>query len=122
MTQEIMVRIDALAAKLGVTSEYVWGVLVKQAHVEAYSLTLIAAVLGLLACMAGFAFRHSLKKLMAPNVAYADEEIYGPICVVTAIASVGLTAASLVNVYDAITPLLNPEYWALQQVLEVLKK
>lgn len=122
MTQEIMARIDALAAKLGVTSEYVWGILVKQAHVEAYSLIFAAAITGLLACVSGFAFRYAWKKLTDPKLSWSDKDTYRPVCAATVVPLVGLTTASLVNAYNAITPLLNPEYWALQQVLEVLKK
>jgi hypothetical protein len=34
--QEVLTRIDALAAKLGVTSEHVWRILVQQARVECF--------------------------------------------------------------------------------------
>lgn len=36
LTQEIMIRIDALAAKLGVASEQLWAIFVQQAHIEGY--------------------------------------------------------------------------------------
>ena len=120
MMKQILVRLDLLAAKLGVTAQYMWGVLLRQAYVTAY-MDAASAGVGLLLCMAGavsikYALRYCLDK---DNQHYGDWPING-IVWLSASSFVGFVGAAdcLANAFSAMTILLNPPYWALQQILK----
>lgn len=121
LTPEILQRLDALAAKFGVTVQYLWGVTVRQARVEAYEslfwfflLNMVSVViLKLLAVMR--------KKNSELSVYEQDRGLVNAFDVAGGLAIVALTVASFANLDHAITPLFNPEYWAFQQFMSILK-
>jgi hypothetical protein len=120
MMKQILSRLDLLAAKLGVTAQYMWGVLLRQAYVTAY-MDMASAVVGLLFCMAGavsikYALRYCLNK---ENQDYGDWSINGVIWLIvsSSVCCFGAVAC-LSAAFSAMTILLNPPYWALQQILK----
>lgn len=113
MTEQQVSRIlEQLAAQLSTTVERLWGVLIRQAYVEgAYMLLLIlAAILFTIAL-----YRHT------KNVWDADISEFHEFSILMGwtIAAVGLIG-SLFGLQAALTALLNPEYWALQQIIKML--
>ncbi len=116
MNEETLEALTAMAIKLGTTVEYLWGALVRQAPISAVAEALIGfALLGL----SGFVARLAIKlhKAKGPDP-WGDLrwEVF----------ALGLTAAfaSLITLgwwadhLEAIMAgFLNPEYWALKQLL-----
>jgi hypothetical protein len=103
-----------LAEQLGVGTEFLWGVLIKQAAVDGA----LAAVMVLL-CFAYFAgygafTAYCLKNTHSSEAADAAR-IFG------AILLIPVSVSWIWNLWMAVTALINPEYYALQQILEVLK-
>ena len=112
MNEATQKMIEELAAKLGTTAEHLWGVLCRQAP--------ISAVVGL-ACDAALLWLAVLawRKLSRVNFDNWDNDcgkgaLYGGLAIATAIAA----ACALGALPVEIAGLLNPEYWALKQVLK----
>ncbi len=119
LTAELLKRLDALAAKMGVTGQYLWGVLLRQAHVAVWEavggllLGAIAIIVGLLALWWG---------IRQPKDKYdclGDGALGAVVC--GSISFVLGSIASLVNAFSLPTLLMNPGYWALQDLIRQLK-
>lgn len=115
MTDEIMKRIDALAAKMGVTGSHLWGVLIRQARIEGIEWLCWAALwISIASAGAYLAYRcHN-----SPDDNWDDPVPIGfcilasAICFLIGLGCIGGTPALF----------LNPEYWALQQILKAVGK
>lgn len=113
MTDQILQRIDALAAKLGVTAPYLWGVLIKQARVE----VLTDAI-----CMVVFSVGIYVCYRVGRRYATVTSEDGGDILCVLCVGAAMIMLVSLIVVSRKIsTPLFNPEFYALQQINELFK-
>ena len=118
-----------LAEQLGTTSEYLWGVLINQARVYAISSSL--EILGML--IIGYALYRAHKKLSAPieiddhGDNYGDSSLYdryeeaviAPMVIGALIWSV-MFLISFFIFSNIITAIVNPEYWALKTVMELI--
>lgn len=116
--------IEQIAAKLGTTSEYLWGVLVKQAPIQS-TITLFQIVL---VCVFG-CILFQTHKWLSQEKDYGGfnesgyERFHGSE-VVMGFALVILVVLSLVSFFcigDVFNGYFNPEYWALQQILNSIK-
>jgi hypothetical protein len=114
MTEEILKRLDALAVKLGVTGTHLWGVLVQQARIEAFECigwALVWIGIGI------FCVRKARKSLK-----FEDPDKYFEI-------RLGLYAAFAVSIFICFmllagvpSQIINPEYWALKEVIKAVGK
>jgi hypothetical protein len=113
MSEQLLQRLDALAVKLGVTAQYLWGVLVKQARVEMWQDIGLASFF-VLAAIGSSTLGVFLVKDDDP-----DADGVGLFCLLISLVILGVAVG-----YGraALTEGLNPEYWALQQVLQTLSK
>lgn len=107
MTDEILKRLDALAAKLGTTAQHLWAVLVREARIEAYEYVAWATLWLVLGAVAAYRFRCCFK----------SDDLGGPaiFCAIVATLFFLIACGCLAGLPGM---LLNPEYWALQQVLK----
>lgn len=115
MDEKTLQALTALADKLGTTAEYLWGVLLKQAPITgALSLLMMAAWVAVCVLLVRY-----VKRKTAGEEPEWDDEVTrafawaGTVCL-CAIAALVITIAFS----DAITALVNPEYWALRQILK----
>ncbi len=122
LQEELLTRLDLLAAKLGVTSEHLWGVLIKQARIEVIEsiLTLIVVVMGILAC--AYFWR---KIIEFSTFDGSDLRLGGSVgSIALNIFFSGLllilSIGAFMDIMNIPTLLFNPEYWALQKVLGAL--
>lgn len=113
---ETVIALTALANKMGTTAEYLWKVLVKQAPLEA-----VKEGVGLLIMLIiGGLFYMSHTSLTKKKV-YNKDTSYG-IVMTFAILIWGITTTVFIyNTIIACIDVINPEYWALEQILEQLK-
>jgi len=115
---EVLSRLDALAAKLGVAANYLWAVLVRQAYVEAVGALLFLVVVHLATRYALRIWRHGRDK------GWHQGEYGLPFEMGTAIGMLMLGVCwivAVVQVVCGVQNVLNPEYFALHQVLDALK-
>lgn len=159
--QEILSRIDALAAKLNVAAEHLYGVMVQQGIIEGWSTIIYNSLIFLMfAVVFFFAYRFSIvfttkqkqkiqelnrkeieevearnekERATVPPSGYyyratphlKDEDEYdGLPTIVGAVVLFGtLVIFSLVlsSILNGVKILMNPEWWALQELLKVLQ-
>jgi len=111
--QEILKRVDALAAKLGVTADQLWGMLMKQASVELWSSLLWIMLLSLLLVASVFATSRAARR-MAKDKDTANDfllMIGGLLGIVVGTIGIAVTLSAIP------TLIFNPEYWALKQLI-----
>ena len=117
MTNETMNAIEALASRLGTTSEYLWDVLLKQAPISAIA-DLIQYALIIFACT----FWIKKVKIFADKISDGEWEDtnWAWIGVISVILGTFVVVAffSFPNTFYAF---INPEYWVLDHILSKLK-
>lgn len=101
MNQEILDRIDALAAKLGVVGEHLWAVLIRQVYIEAGLFMLSAGVAGALSVF--------LVRVWNRSPEY-DRDVFLGIAITLSVVAFIFTLAG-------ISGLANAEYHALEKIL-----
>lgn len=113
--KELNTILEQLAAKIGTTVEYLWAVLIKQAHVNA-TINLSFAILALALIITALCFIPTIKRLPHPDTWNTTEREIG--WSIFAGVIVFFTIVFIACFIPGINQLLNPEYWALNQILE----
>ncbi len=123
MDEKTLQALTALATKLGTTAEYLWGVLIRQAPITGtIDLIMMACwVIGVV-MWARFA-RHKTTRPPKTNEnpyprAEWEEEGMAMACVSVFFLSVVTAWIVGAGISDAVSALVNPEYWALRQILK----
>lgn len=114
--------LEKLAQKLGTTSDYLWRVLLKQASISATT-SLIQIILMLLfgAVLWSVHLKFTKKDKNGDNVYYRFEAA-GLVLLVVSIAFIILFPIILfIGMSDIINGYFNPEYWALDKILDTIK-
>jgi len=110
--EELTPILEKLAEKLGTTTQYLWGVLIKQAPVAAVTelIYLILVVLG------GIILYKIHKRL-----SYEEEEsLIAPMAIATIIWGI-LFIVCFFSIGTIVTGFFNPEYWALDEIMSLIK-
>lgn len=112
MNEQTVKLIQELSDKLGTTAEHLWGVMVRQAPISGV-IGLLIDVAAILLLMIGW------KKLSKINFDKWDDDfgkgaLYAALIVATLVSIIGI-ASSLPT---EISGIINPEYWALKQILK----
>jgi hypothetical protein len=110
MNEETTKLLENLANKLGTTSEYLWSVLLKQAPIDATISLFQTAVIFFIGYLL-------YKKRSIVNSEY-DERL--PIFVAVAIVWSIVSFITIMCIGDIINGYFNPEYWALQRVMDMI--
>ena len=112
---ELLKRLDTLAQSLGVTVEYLWEILVRQGTIEGY-LMIAGTFIALAFALAGvWSFRKGLKYFESDD---GDQGI--PYTVIGIVVGLAGGVFTIVNGFSAASYFLNPEYFALRQILKLL--
>lgn len=125
--EEITPLLRELAAQMNTTVEFLWGVLVRQAQVYAISYivdTIIVLVIAYLFASVLNHWRRSNVGFDFMEVPTQDEgkwALYLFLSIVLGIITLTGMLAIIFTFNNFLTALLNPEYWALQQILEYIK-
>jgi hypothetical protein len=113
MNEQLSNVLVQLAQKLSTTTEHLWGVIITQAKIDGIMFSIASVVL--LVFLYGM---YKLGKKAALCEGYNDDLLWIPV-------TVGTLAGSflfLLCVSKALTAILNPEYYALHEVLSALTK
>lgn len=116
ISQEIFKRLDLLAAQLGTTAGHLWSVLVYQSLVDGitYSIGLVLA-----GCLVATSYRRG--RAAFDRAAKSENEGDILLCLFHAAVLVIGTVVAVSLIGEIPTLFLNPEYAALQKVLDVLR-
>lgn len=105
--------LEQLAAKLGTTTEYLWGILLKQAPISA-TVQLVQTILIILAAV--WLFKRHKKNLKSDYYDSDELETVVPM-VLGALVLLILLIAALLCIETIFYGYFNPEYWALDKLL-----
>lgn len=115
MDANAVILLQELAKKLGTTSEYLWGVLLKQAPI--YAATTLLEV-----SLFAFGVWFYLKNFKRFYAWFDDEVARGFGVVIASIAVALIALAAFFSLSGIVTALLNPEYFALNKLLSAIAK
>ena len=115
MDDKTLEALTALAHKLGTTAEYLWGVLVKQAPISG---VLDLAVIAAWAAACVWLVRLVRRKTAGDDPAWDDETGRVFAWIGTWLACILAAVIGSLSVAGAVTAIVNPEYWALRQILK----
>lgn len=121
--------LEQLAAKLGTTSEYLWGILLKQAPISATLSMLSFALVLVFGVVLLYAHKKLSKEIVSESGGYKSyETLYGKFEEAAVIPMVLFAAVWVIvlfncifNIGDIINGYFNPEYWALKEIVHSLK-
>lgn len=111
--------LQQLATKLGTTIEHLWAVLIRQAYISAITDLIQDAIIISVVIVA---YRLTVKWLSSKGDTSWDDWLDDRIpTLIVAVAGWGILGIFLVALFlcfpETLTKFINPEYWALQQVL-----
>lgn len=117
--EQLSTLLEQLALKLGTTVEYLWDVLIKQAFIAGIQAILAFVLVNI---FIGIWYMIHRKFSNTPNKYYAayNEVPYVAPMAFTIVILIACWIVGLVEAIKSITNFINPEYWALQQILESL--
>ena len=108
--QELLKRLDLLSSKLGVTAEGLWRILIAQARVKIIENCVAAGICFCLAVACGF-FARWLRK------GGISEEAPFDLFAISVVATAVFSIVGIYRLFACITPALNPQFWALKQLM-----
>lgn len=124
MDEKTLQTFTALAEKLGITAEYLWSVLLKQAPITGV-IDLALAIAWFVGAWLWFRFvqKKTTVSTIAKNSRHSEPEWNDDIGRILAWVSVLVMVvfaaiAISVNLSMIVAALTNPEYWALKQILK----
>lgn len=120
MNEQTTKLIEQLANQLGTTSEYLWSVLLKQASITATT-TLIQTIIVLLIGFVLYGLHKKFsKKTINTRSSYEEHDFLGFTMVVVTIIYGLFLICCFLYIPEIIYGYFNPEYWALNRILEIL--
>jgi hypothetical protein len=114
----VMQRLDALAAKLGVTAQYIYGVYVQQARVEAIRDTIAASLFLVSTLVSGYTVYRLFRRGMREDNCDDYPWVLAGIGTVVVII---LFVMAMSGFYTALGEWLNPQFWALDALFKAIR-
>jgi len=120
MNKDTLDFLKDLAAKLGTTADHLWAVMIRQARVSFFCDLLLYLLIG---GLLGVAYKLAKRLANAADgkASYEDDTMQVTGLIVIVIIAVVLVLYAVFNIQDTVTKIANPEYWALQHILETAK-
>lgn len=110
-SEKVYSAMEQLAEQLKVPAQHVYGVLVKQAVVEAWTILIVAVIGIILLSIFGPKFVKSLLK---------DDEVRGVLSMIISSLGLIMLTISIINLNTIVGGFLNPEYYALKEILNLI--
>lgn len=126
MNEQTTKLLETLAQKLGTTTEYLWSVLLKQAPIDA-TITLIQT---LLIALFGFILYRTHKRfLKVVETEYSRYTIYSKYeegaaipMIIAFVLFLIFSCCAFLDINDIVNGYFNPEYWALDKIMNTMKQ
>ena len=113
MTKNTEILLRELAEKLGTTSENVFNILVAQAPLQGL-FNLLASILFIVIIHHSFKFLKKQKESL-------NEDGFFMLGLLLGVCGIITIVYTLITFSTNVSALINPEYWALKQILDVIK-
>jgi len=123
MNDQTTKLIEQLAQKLGTTAEYLWTILIKQAAISAW-VDMIYFVMIIIMGVILFKTHKYLSKETSTNYSVYESDaglIVVPVMIVLTITWIVIFIVCFFSLGNVFNGVFNPEYWALQEVLNAIK-
>lgn len=121
MNEKTEQLLQSLSEKLGTTTEYLWTILISQAKYEAItSVIQMSFMVAIIYFTIKLHIRFSKEDDRGNTMYYYKDEALIIPMIIASISSVIMIVFFLNGFNDLIASILNPEYWALKQVLNIL--
>ncbi len=115
MNEQTQKLISELADKLGTTAEHLWGVLVRQAPIDATA-SIVSSGVFLLISLITIIVGLQLQKKTQEDFAYGFSSFF---CLAGGAIALAVTiSVTVASLSDISAGFINPEYWALKQILK----
>ena len=113
--------LEQLAAKIGTTSQHLWGVLIKQAPIDATTtlFQILLIIVGVVVCFNKHKKYISKVEIYEVNY-YEKSETTAIIMAVFGVVLLVLCIVAFFNVPYIIDGYFNPEYWALREIMKAI--
>jgi len=121
MTPEVTEILKQLAQKLGTTTEFLWTILVKQQYIDGYIRLGISVFVVLIIIISFLIFNKYSKNLNNERNEYGDYSDKEVATITFIIVTITLSIIQIILFVCGIKLLSNPEYYALKEILNVLK-
>ena len=120
MNEQLQQALADLASSLGTTTEYLWGVLLKQAPIAGVSYVAGACIATAITVACFLTIRWSIRALRRDDYDHWDD--VRPVMGLVLGCLFGLLAVAFAVGFAtyAFTAFVNPEYWALKEILSSL--
>lgn len=118
--EQTKLLLEELAKKLGTTVEYLWGVLLKQAKVEAIQWTIILLIFIIYSLLCIKYLLWGLRDW--DSFSSSEEEHYFTVWFILGVIWCVFFVIILANVTNLVNAIFNPEYWALKEILSLINK
>ena len=113
LVDKIQPAIQQLAEQLGIASEFVWEILIRQQYIDGY-MAILWAVIGAIVVITGI-------KLMKPTIKVIEESDIGVLALICVVFLIIVGFFIFVNsIGIAVNHLVNPQYQALKDILEMV--
>lgn len=129
---ELLLR--ELAEKLGVSIDHLWGVMVRQSYVNFFTQIILYVILVIYLFLVHKYVKHCVNRiseiaeynakrdrLKEYDTLRRDDFGYTTAIIVMSVTSLIFTVIGILCFPDVLGQLLNPEYYALKQLLDVVK-
>ncbi len=116
--QQVSEVLDVLADRFGTTAAHLWEVLVRQAYVEAVTMLLIIGALWFASVVSIF-----VASRLTKSPTWIDEDLAVPGAIAFSVSAAFLVAGAaifLAEISSIVTGFVNPEYFALQEILKAV--
>ncbi len=115
MENEILLK---LANELGTTAEYLWGVLLSQAKIYAFTSSVEIICTFIFGFILYGIHKRFIKNTDNNDSIYEEYDIAAPIFMgIVSVVYVIVLMVAFFTISDVVTAIVNPEYWALKQLL-----
>jgi len=123
MNTEMEKLIEHLAQKLGTTTEYLWGVLINQAKISAITdlFYLFFTVIGGILLYRLHKYFSKEREPYGHSYYYTKEELVTIPMGILTVFWFFIAIFSFMSIGNIINGFFNPEYWALDQILNLVK-
>ena len=131
--EQVVTLLEGIASKLGVAVEHLWEVLVRQQHVQGIAdliwagigIIIIAGLCIFVPMFTKYAHRKYVREKEHRCGSPSDEEEFFGTCqyavpVIGVILSIFIVVCTMLNLELGIQKLLNPEYFALKELLDTI--
>lgn len=119
MDDNVTKLLEQLATKLGTTTEYLWAITVKEAQLAAIT-NLIYMAMTIVAWIPFWKVHYYLLN-EKNSMNYENNDWVGVVMVVLAVILLVLTIGTFSTIREIIDGFFNPEFWAFDYILGMLK-